>query len=436
MLDKNLFAGKKIALLWFWLEGKSTLNFLLHNGFVFEKLTVLDVKDQPELEEQGIALRTGEQYLSHLEDFDIIFKSAGVPYSAELKPYQDKVLTQMQFFFDHYKGKVIAITASKWKSTMTSLIYELLKDAGFRVKLVWNIGKPVLDEIDFEEERDYVVCELSSYMLEKLKKQNFISVLWAIFPEHLDWHGGFEHYTQAKLNILKWSELNFVLARTVQEFQLSELYDNLHTYGQGGESTWADGVFTYQGEKLFSTEDRLLLGEHNLQNISLGIAVAKYLWINNDSIHQTIAHFHGLPHRLQLVGTFKGITFYDDAISTTPDSTLEALKTFGNKVWTLFLWGTDRGYDFKILVEKIKELWIQNLVFFPPSGEKIRDLLSDFDWNTLSTRDMDEAVRFAYQHTAPWKVCLLSTASPSYSNWKNFEEKGELFQQAIKKYWE
>ena len=223
MLDKNLFAGKKIALLWFWLEGKSTLNFLLHNGFVFEKLTVLDVKDQPELEEQGIALRTGEQYLSHLEDFDIIFKSAGVPYSAELKPYQDKVLTQMQFFFDHYKGKVIAITASKWKSTMTSLIYELLKDAGFRVKLVWNIGKPVLDEIDFEEERDYVVCELSSYMLEKLKKQNFISVLWAIFPEHLDWHGGFEHYTQAKLNILKWSEQNFVLARTSQEFQLSEL---------------------------------------------------------------------------------------------------------------------------------------------------------------------------------------------------------------------
>ena len=89
------------------------MNFLLHNGFVFEKLTVLDVKDQPELEEQGIALRTGEQYLSHLEDFDIIFKSAGVPYSAELKPYQDKVLTQMQFFFDHYEGKVIAITASK-----------------------------------------------------------------------------------------------------------------------------------------------------------------------------------------------------------------------------------------------------------------------------------------------------------------------------------
>lgn len=89
------------------------MNFLLNNGFVFEKLTVLDVKDQPELEEQGIALRTGEQYLSHLEDFDIIFKSAGVPYSAELKPYQDKVLTQMQFFFEHYKGKVIAITASK-----------------------------------------------------------------------------------------------------------------------------------------------------------------------------------------------------------------------------------------------------------------------------------------------------------------------------------
>jgi UDP-N-acetylmuramoylalanine--D-glutamate ligase len=100
----------------------------------------------------------------------------------------DKVVTQVQFFFDHYKGKVIAITASKGKTTMSSLAYELLKNAGYTVKLVGNIGKPVLDEIDFSVAYDFVVIELSSYMLQTLKKQNFISLLGAIFPEHLDWH--------------------------------------------------------------------------------------------------------------------------------------------------------------------------------------------------------------------------------------------------------
>ncbi|MDR0651640.1 MAG: hypothetical protein LBG59_10010 [Candidatus Peribacteria bacterium] len=109
----------------------------------------------------------------------------------------------MQFFFNRYQGNVIAITASKGKTTMTSLAYHLLKNAGYQVKVVGNIGRPVLDEIDFEISYDYVIIELSSYMLQTLKKQNAVSILGAFFPEHLDWHGGKEAYLQAKLNILQ-----------------------------------------------------------------------------------------------------------------------------------------------------------------------------------------------------------------------------------------
>ncbi len=430
-MDIKQFEGKKIAILGFWLEGKSTLNFLLNNNFAFEKLSVLDMKNQPTLQTLGIPSETWENYLQHLDQFDIIFKSAGVPYSPELLQHQDKILTQMQFFFDNYKGKVIAITASKGKSTMTSLIFTILKNAGYKVKLVGNIGNPVLDEIDFEEEADFVVCELSSYMLEHLKKKNYISVLGNIFPEHMDWHGGFEQYANAKLNILKGSDFNFVLQKTVEEYEIENLYSNLETYGIWGKTSRANGYFTHDFQELFPTEDKLLLGEHNTQNISLAIAVAIKIGVPMQIIQDTIKSFTGLPHRLELVGEFQGITFYDDAISTTPESTLEAIKTFGKRIGTLFLGGTDRGYDFSLLMQKVQEYWIQNLVFFPPSWTVMAKLLPDFKGQILHTNDMEAAVAFAFSHTEKGKICLLSTASPSYSIWKNFEEKGELFKAAI-----
>ena len=431
-MDTKQFEGKNIAILGFWLEGKSTLNFLLNNNFAFNKLSVLDMKAQPWLETMGIALETGEHYLEHLDQFDVIFKSAGVPYSPELLRYQDKILTQMQFFFGNYQGKVIAITGSKGKSTMTSLIFSLLKNAGYRVKLFGNIGNPVLEEIDFADDSDFVICELSSYMLERLEKQNYISVLGNIFPEHMDWHWGFEKYVKAKLNILKGSEFNIVLQKTVEEYGLATAYENIETYWIWGKTSWANGYFIHEMQELFPTEDKLLLGEHNTQNIAAAIAVALKIGVSMEVIHDTIKNFTGLPHRLQFVGEFQGIYFYDDAISTTPESTLEALKTFWKRIGTLFLGGTDRGYDFRLLMGKVQEYWIQNLVFFPPSGEKMARLLPDFKGKVLHTDDMQAAVAFAFQYTEPGKICLLSTASPSYSIWKNFEEKGDLFQKAIK----
>lgn len=175
-MDKNQFAGKKIAILGFGLEGKSTLNFLLNHHFAFDQITVLDMNPQA-IPIPGVAQKSGQDYLSTLSDYDVIFKSAGVPYTPELLQHKEKILTQMQFFFDNYAGKVIAITASKGKTTMTSLLFQILKNAGLKVKLVGNIGNPVLDEIDFDQEYDYVVAELSSYMLEHLDKKNTISVL-------------------------------------------------------------------------------------------------------------------------------------------------------------------------------------------------------------------------------------------------------------------
>ena len=138
-----------------------------------------------------------------------------------------------------------------------------------------------------------------------------------------------------------------------------------------------------------------------------------------------------MPHRLEFVGEFKGIKFYDDAISTTPESTIAALETLKG-VETIFLGGEDRGYDFSELEKKLRAIKIKNIVLFPESGRRI--LKSRKGFNVLETKSMKKAVEFAFRYTPKGKTCLLSTASPSYSIWKNFEEKGDLFQKFVRNY--
>ncbi len=148
-----------------------------------------------------------------------------------------------------------------------------------------------------------------------------------------------------------------------------------------------------------------------------------------------MASFKPLAHRLEFVGEFKGLRFYDDAIATNPQATLMALDVFGEEIGTLFLGGSEKKSDYQALVERIQSLKIPKLVLFPVTGEKIRKLFeesSDFLPQFFQANSMEDAVRIAYNETAPGKVVLLSTACPSFSLWSGFEEKGRLFQEAVR----
>jgi len=449
---------KNIAILGFGLEGKSTLNFLMNQNVQFKSLTILDVNKNLQTSSLVKSV-SGDDYLENLWKYDVIFKSAWIPMDEKLIPYKDSIITQVQFFFDNYKGKVISVTASKGKSTMVSLVYHILRDAWYRVKLVGNIGNPVLDEIAFSEEYDYVIIELSSYMLDTLNKQNYISVLGSIFPEHLDWHGWFKAYARAKLNILQNSQYNVVQWKTIQQWDLIGQYDNLVSYGSEWKYKWYYGFFMEDDKKLFSEKDRNIIWEHNLDNICAALAVCDIIGLPLKTVHESIKTFKWLPHRMENVGMYGEREWVDDAISTTPESTIQAIRSFGKKIDTIFLWGMDRGYDFSELITYLIEYKICNIVLFPESGNKILELLKEHvekyidistpvfkhciqihhehwnhvtDFKILSTDDMQEAVKFAYMYTEKWKMVLLSTASPSYSIWKNFEEKGDLFKKYVK----
>ena len=182
-----------------------------------------------------------------------------------------------------------------------------------------------------------------------------------------------------------------------------------------------------------------LLGKHNLSNVLGAITVAKQLAIDTTRISQAIRSFTPLPHRLQPVGTFHDITCINDSLATTPEATLAALQTI-TPVGTLFLGGLDRGYDFNALAQRIVDLHIPNVVLFPNSGTSIAAALTAADYTGLmhhtstngTTSPMEDAVRWAYDHTPPHTTMLLSCASPSYSIFKNFEDRGNQFMQWVR----
>ena len=360
----------------------------------------------------GIADEKQERgYLKKQSAFDIAVKTPGIKKELVTIPYT----TATNMFFSKLSGqnRIIGVTGSKGKSTTSSLIYEILKTAGENAVLLGNIGKPMLAYLMNPIKKDAIfVLELSSYQLDDIKFSPDIAVVTNLFPEHMDFHGNVKKYYEAKKNIIK--------------FQTPE---NYFVYNKKTVS-W---LKEYKGTAVPFSKNAYqsnLIGEHNKSNIAAAAAAAQLSAVPQAIIKKAVKNFKGLPHRLEFVGEFKGIKFYDDAISTTPESTIMAIKSI-QKIDTIFLGGQDRGYDFSHLEKTVKKYKIKNIVLFPDSGKKI--IKNPKGINILKTNKMENAVKFAYQHTKKGSICLLSCASPSYSLWKSFEEKGSQFKYFVKK---
>ncbi len=398
---------KKILIVGYGREGKATEEFIkvkLPNT----KYAIADVSEGPD-------------YLKNQEEFDLAIRSPGVHPSQITIPHT----TPTNIFFANCKNyTTIGVTGTKGKSTTASLIAHILSVAKREVRLVGNIGKPLISELlTLPTYQTIFVCELSSYQLVDISYSPHISVIVSIFPDHITYHGSMEEYQIAKKQM--------ILYATTQDYYVyNPAFSQLHDWCK---DTKAKAV-SYETD--FMPSDIPLIGEHNKDNIRAAISVVRLFNVSNDTISSAIQSFKPLPHRLQQVGTFRNITFYDDAISTTPESTIAALLSI-DSVHTILLGGLNRGYNFAELVQELKKQNVENIVLFPDSGAQILEEIKkipDYTPRILETQDMEKAVQFSYAHTPENGVCLLSTASPSYSLWRNFEEKGDVFQQFVKKY--
>lgn len=392
------------------LEGRATEVFLQRVA-PHLKILIADASIRPD-------------YLDLQTQGDLVIKTPSLPGHVLHAPYT----TATNLFLANVPCLVIGVTGSKGKSTTSSLIAHMLRTGGRCVHLLGNIGVPALSLLPHAiQPEDIVVLEVSSYQAADLDRAPAIAVYTSFFPDHLDHHGSLEAYAIAKAQLTLKQTANDVFVFHPDDPEPARL----------ARCTRAQPV-PIPPTLPFAPPATLLLGVHNQRNIRAAWTAAALVGVTQEEASRAIATFQPLPHRLTNIGTFLDITFIDDAIATTPEATIEALKCHPTTT-TLFLGGKDRGYGFSGLADFLATTHVKNIVLFPETGTKIRAALeqrSPGQYTFFETRSMKDAVAFAYTHTPPGTTCLLSCASPSYSLWKNFEEKGKEFVLYIKHFGE
>jgi UDP-N-acetylmuramoylalanine--D-glutamate ligase len=353
----------------------------------------------------------------------IVVKTAGYP--GHLMPVA--YTTPTRIFFDcakQLRSKIVAITGTKGKTTTTSLLGTVIKNAGYDARVCGNIGIPMLDSLEGATQSTIFVVEMSSYQLTELTSSPDVAVITNLFRDHIDYHGNLEAYWEAKHNIMRYmDETGSVVFNP--DFEIV-----LHWFAESK----AKQVPIDPQEDVDMSHAKLI-GDHNKLNFLMVRAVADLFGIDRSITTSTFNNFEPIRHRLQPVRTVRGITFVDDAIGSTPEATvagIEALIRNRGPVGCVMLGGLDRQYDYSKLVGLLQLLNVPKLVLFPDTGPKIKAMLPEgYAPDTFETKDMESAVNWAAENTPSGSICLLSTAAPSTVLWVSFEEKGSLFQQFV-----
>ncbi|MCQ2570740.1 MAG: UDP-N-acetylmuramoyl-L-alanine--D-glutamate ligase [Candidatus Saccharibacteria bacterium] len=423
----DFLRDKSILILGFGREGRSTLKFIREN---LPEANIAIADQNPITDEDDVKNTTiisGENYLAACKNYDLILKAPGVIIKdlldAETKA---KITSQTDLFMRAFHRQVIGITGTKGKSTTSSLIYHVLKTANFDTFLVGNIGKPCFDIIDEINEKTVIVYELSAHQLEYIQASPYISVLLNIYEEHFDHYTTPEDYYGAKKNIFKYQTADDLL-----------IYGDIFQHATQEELAAAPVMKIDITKTEIFPRDQIrtkLIGEHNQLNIQVAAAIAYAFKINGEIFKQAIASFQPLPHRLEYVGTFRDIKFYNDSIATAQEAVMNAIKALGD-VDTIILGGMDRGLDYHPLVDFIRQTNIRNVILLPATDARFKAIFDEGEYsqNLIPVKDMHEAVEQAYKLTTPNKSCLLSPAAASYGFYKNFEERGDDFKKLVNK---
>lgn len=453
-LLRSVTNGKKVMLLGFGREGKSSLKLLRETcpGLV---LTVADAdpfiadKNQVLLQD-GILLECGQGYLNNLDNFDLIIKSPGISLK-DIKKGLDltKISSQTDLFLKAYSSQVVGVTGTKGKSTTSSLIYHIIKSYTPNTLLAGNIGIPLFDLVPEINPETRIVCELSSHQLQYISKGPHITILLNLFQEHLDHYASFYDYQLAKFQAgLKQSENDYFIWSDDDENSRKMIMENpvisrslpVHTHEFEGNGIGVSGeniVLRISNNERFLLPEKpetKLKGAHNLINISVAAAAAALMKIPSYAIIEGIRSFNPLEHRIEYVGTYKNKSYYNDSISTIPEATIAALKTLG-AVDTLILGGFDRGIDYTILIGYLLKSNDRKLIFTGPAGKRMMDELTGktgYNNNPVFIKDFRSAVSQAISATPEGGTCLLSPAASSYDSFKNFEERGKCFKELVR----
>ncbi len=421
---------KKILVLGFGREGRDS--FLALRKMFPDK--IIGVADEKEISapDKNVKLHTGKDYLGEVGDYEVVIKTPGIPMSKIEKSFsKDTIITtQTNIFFNNFKGMIIGVTGTKGKGTVASLIYCILKQAGKDVELVGNIGAPVMEKlVELEESGGagdkIFVYELSSHQLQGLKRSPHIAVFTNLFSDHLDYYKNIKEYQQAKANITKYQTKNDYFIYNANDKKVAEIAKNTKA-----QKVPIKGILSrYQSH---------LKGAFNDFNIQLAVTTAKALNAPETAIKAGILDFSGLPHRLAFLGQYRGIEFYNDSMSTIPEVTIAAFKSLEN-ITTLLVGGSSKGSDYFELANEILKSKVRNLIILGQgTGQKLWQEIEKINKKNniekFEVNDMKKAVEIAYDKTKKGEGCLLSPGAASFNMFKDYAERGDLFEKWVKHY--
>ena len=441
---------KKILILGFGKEGVSTYKFI-RKHFPDKKIYISDKKTTNEeiiKKDINVNINFGDNYLDNLKDFDIIMKSPGISFvNINIDSFKDKIKSELELFLEYMDVKTIGVTGSKGKSTTSSIIYEILKKEKKETLLLGNIGIPVFDLIDDITKDTIVVLEMSSHQLEYMNVSPNISILLNIYEEHLDHYKSLKEYAEAKINIGRFQNKDdyfiYNVDNKIIKECINEIEDSSHikyevsfegniSNNNSNKVYIKDNYIYINEEKIYNiNEKRNLIGDHNLNNIMFVLTVSKILNLNMENVKETISNFKGLEHRMEYVGKYDDIIFYNDSIATIPEATINSIKGLKD-VDTLIFGGMDRGISYDEFIDFLNTGVINNLICMPDTGYKIADKLKCSS-NIYKVETLEEAVELSKKVTKKNKICLLSPAAASYGFFKNFVEKGNIYKELVKK---
>jgi UDP-N-acetylmuramoylalanine--D-glutamate ligase len=430
-------------------SGYEAAKFLITKGY---NVILTDISSEQnseqvkELESLGVIMVLGVQPDNLIDNtFNVLVKNPGIrndhPYVIKANELEIPVINEIELSYEYFPGNItiIGVTGTNGKTTITSIIYEILKTASKSVYLMGNIGYPVCSFLSKLKSGDIVVMEISDHQLCNMNKfKTNISVLANLSEAHLDFHGSydiyknikkriFNHHTKDDIAILNFDDSEVI--NSTNDINSTKKYFSLHS-NNNSNCFIVDNYIYYNNRKIIALDDIMIIGIHNYENIMAAIMVVKELGIDDKYIIQVLKSFKGVEHRLEYVKDINGREIYNDSKSTNIKSTQIALSSFAKPI-ILLLGGLDRGHSFDDLKEYLKH--VKLIVAYGETKLRIKDFADDNKIDCKVVNNLEEATKKAYDSSKKGDIILLSPACASWDQFKDFEVRGKMFKQYIEK---
>ena len=414
--------------------------------FVSDMSAIKD-KYKKQLDDHGIVWEEGHHTEELILNADEVIKSPGIPDSApmivKIKEKQIPIISEIEFAGRYTNAKMICITGSNGKTTTTSLIYYILKEAGYNVGLAGNIGRSLALQVA-EEHFDYYVIELSSFQLDNMYDfRADIAVLMNITPDHLDRYDfKMQNYVDSKMRITRnqtendafvfWNDDPIVKKELAKYDLKAKLYPFSEFHEDDAIAYTEDKEYVIEKPTPFNMEQEelALTGKHNLYNSLAAGITADIAGVSNEMIRKGLSSFAGVEHRLEKAGRVRGVDFVNDSKATNVDACWYALESMKQPT-VLILGGKDKGNDYSHIFDLVKEKCI-GLVFLGVDNSKLHAAFDGFGIPIADVKSMKDCVDECYKMAKPGSCVLLSPCCASFDLFKNMEDRGDQFKECVR----